>query len=592
MELLEKKLNQYQLSSFLGLFFLGLVLLASFLAIAGLFYIWIIAVYITIGIIISTHFFLKNKSEFKIERMLLIVSLISANFIIFFSILTVPTIFSGRDQGSYSEAAIRLSQNHKLEFSTVASSEFFKIYGPGKALNFPGFNYTKDGQLTASFPCGYISWLSVFYSFFGLPGLVIANAVSFFIFLLSFYLLSRCYLKPHYAFLSYLFLITSFVSSWFFKYTLSENLALGIIFFGLYQIAIYLKNYQKIYFFSGFLSFLTLLFIKIEAFAFLAAAIFVTFLVSRKNKKIISFFSDKKIIIFFGAVFSLYLLNIFSGGSYYKTIAKALFHAVSGQGAEIVNSPNLSFEFFYTLKVLSDYALLGFIVLGICGFSYLLFQKKYSETVPFAILLPTFFYLLQPSISDDHPWMLRRFVFSVIPISIIYSVLFFDRYFKKRYFSYLLSFLLLLSNTAVFALYLTVSENKKMLSQIENISYSFKNNDLVLIDQMATGDGFSMMTGPMSFLYGKQTAYFINPEDVEKIDASKFNKIYFIIPDISLDFYEKSGLIKKLAPVKKYVIETSRLDVKIGKKDILYSEPVELPIEKNVAVYGKIYVLK
>jgi len=132
-----------------------------------------------------------------------------------------------------------------------------------------------------------------------------------------------------------------------------------------------------------------------------------------------------------------------------------------------------------------------------------------------------------------------------------------------------------------------------MLYQIENISQNFKNTDLILVDQKATGDGFSMMTGPMNFLFEKQAVYFMNPEDIKKIDVSKFNKIYFIIPNDNLELYKKSGLIEKLVPIKKYTIETSRLNTKIEEKKIdLYNQPVELSMEKSVAVYGNIYILK
>lgn len=599
-----------------GLFFISLLLLSIVLALLKLFYLPLIFLYIVLGIAAFAYLALKNKNQFKVSRQLLAILLISFGFILLFSTFTTPTIFSGRDQGSYSEAAIRLSQNHQLEFSTPASQEFFKIYGPGEALNFPGFNYAQDGNLITHFPIGYISWLAIFYSIFGLSGLVIANAVSFFIFLLSFYLLSRHYLKPFPAFSSFFLLLTSFIFSWFFKFTLSENLALAIIFFGLLQFALYLKNDKASYLYSSLLSFFILLFTKIEGMAFLTVIFLLLYLKFRKSKKIISCFKNKKIIAISSALAIVYFWNIWVNLAYYKIFTKGLLHSFFPNA---LADPGESLGFFqnliYTFRILETYALLPYIAIGLISFIYFLKRKSYDFLAPFFIVLPSFIYLLQPSVSADHPWMLRRFVFSVIPVCILYSVIFLDTYFtstpnnqknsltsrpanflvwgfKKKYLFYILCSLLLLSNLMIFIPYLTVSDNKGVLPQIASISQNFAKNDLVLIDQKATGDGFSMMTGPMSFLYNKQVAYFINPSDVNRIGRSRFSHIYFIVPDDNLNLYEKSDLLEKLSPVENYAINTARLDIKTGKKNKLSSQPIDLPIEKNISLRGKIYLLK
>ena len=224
-------LNEYKLFSALGIFILGLEFLAIILSLFGFFYWPILVVYLIVGIVflcichsertpmphrgesknlrsIISSFIINRKAYDYIKQILRLrpstnfaqddkkdttknsnflqlffISLISLLFIIFLSFSTEPTVFSGRDQGSFSEAAVRLSQNHQLEFETLVSQEFFKIYGQGTALNFPGFSYTADGKLITHFSIGYIAWLAVFYSLFGLSGLAIANGVLFFIFL-------------------------------------------------------------------------------------------------------------------------------------------------------------------------------------------------------------------------------------------------------------------------------------------------------------------------------------------------------------------------------------------------------------------------
>ena len=100
---------------------------------------------------------------------------------ILISLFTTPTIFTGRDQGSISEAAAHLAQNHQITFTTSASEEFFRLYGPGKAENFPGFYYTDDGKLSTQFPLPYTAWLAMLYGVFGVTGFVFANALLFYV---------------------------------------------------------------------------------------------------------------------------------------------------------------------------------------------------------------------------------------------------------------------------------------------------------------------------------------------------------------------------------------------------------------------------
>ena len=129
-------------------------------------------------------------------RFVIIVALLYATYI---GVVSEPTLFSGRDQGSIAEAAFRLAHNSELAFATPASDSFFQIYGPGTALNFPGFAYTKEGYLLTQFPLGYTAWLASFVALFGLAGYAIGNALLLFLFLLSLYALLRLFVHPFYA---------------------------------------------------------------------------------------------------------------------------------------------------------------------------------------------------------------------------------------------------------------------------------------------------------------------------------------------------------------------------------------------------------
>jgi hypothetical protein len=260
------------------------------------------------------------------------------------------------------------------------------------------------------------------------------------------------------------------------------------------------------------------------------------------------------------------------------------------------NAPGESMPFLseniYLLRIFVVYALLNYIILGIGGFCYFLKKRNFKLLLPFLVLLPAFFYLINPSITPDHPWMLRRYAFAVVPICILYTIVFLDYFFKRRLVFYLFSLILLFFNLSIFLPYLKVEENSTLLAQVEELSTNFKDSDLILVDQVATGDGWAMMSGPLNVLFRKQAVYFFNPDDLEKIDATKFSNIYFIIPNDNLDFYKKNNLLNRLSPIKDYVIQKKSLEVFAGKKETAYKNSIVFPKYQQNYVYGKIYLLK
>lgn len=575
------ELDKNQLLALGGFFWLGLIFWAIILTLGGVFYKTAIFIYLILGGGSLFYILFLNRKKITLETPTLIVSLAAILLIIFLFISSSPSVFSGRDQGSFSEAAIRLSQNHQLKFSFPAQQEFFKIYGPGKALNFPGFNYTQDGQLITQFPVGYISWLAVFYSFFGLDGLMIANGITFFIFLLSFYLLARLYLKPAPALIAFLFAASSFVFSWFFKLTLSENLAMALIWFGLFQIMEYFKNYKKINLIVSLFAFYLLAFTRIEALAILVMVFIVLYALTRKTTHFKRIFSAKSLLV--AASFILvYFTSLFINKEFYVSFIKGMLGSVSGY--KNAGSLSQTIPALAVLHIWTIYGLTVFLALGIVGVFYFYNKKKTGFLIPFFVLWPTFIYLVHPSVTLDHPWMLRRYIFSVLPLLMFYSACFLYFFFskQKRVF-YFISTLLIIASFSMSLIYFNMPENNRLLPQIENLSQNFQNSDLVLIDQKATGDGWSMMSGPMNFLYQKQAVYFFNPNDLEKVDQKRFDHVYLIIPDGSQALWEP--IIKKFSLKKEYQLENTILGNPGGMSS-------DLPIITSQTIHGGIYLLE
>lgn len=587
------KLNKAQLFIAFALFWVGLGWLGTALAITGSFYVQILAAYIFIGAVTLAFLIFFNLDLIKkISREFIFVCATIILIIILFSIFSSPTVFSGRDQGSLSGAAILLSQNHQLKFSFQAEEEFFQIYGPGKALNFPGFNYILGGRLITQFPLGYIAWLAVFYSLFGLSGLTLANAVLFFLFALAFYFLLRLYLMPLPAFCGSLLFLTSFVSYWFFKFTLSENLALMLAWLGILSFVLFLREEKRFYLLSAALIFGLMAFTRVEALAFLCMAIIILFFKARRRKQRLTDFAGKKIAWTLLGIILIFAVYVVVNSQFFVALIKGAIKPFSDTPESSVLTANFFNSFFYTTRVLGAYYLLNFILFGVAGLIYA-FREKKEITIPFLIILPGFIYLFYPNVSPDHPWMLRRFMFTVVPSGVFYSVILFAFLFRKKiHYTYVFFALFLLLNLSLLIRYFPIVPHQKLLPEIGAISENFSNEDLILVDREATGDGWSMMAGPLNYLFGKQAVYFFNPNDFNRLNVQNYTEVYLIIPDNRLDFYAQDGLLEKFEPVKSYIINNNFLEADASDEGFSIHSPVSLPGEQTARVPLKLYMLR
>ena len=152
-------LSVFELGS---LIWVSTAIFATLLALLGIFYVSIMAIWFIGAIVFSVIQTKRKRIELSpLEKGEKIALAAIAALGILLSIYTTPTIFGGRDEGSFANAAILLAQNHSLSDSSTVVQEFFEVYGPGKALNFPGFFYSTSGALKSQFLPGYTSWIGI-----------------------------------------------------------------------------------------------------------------------------------------------------------------------------------------------------------------------------------------------------------------------------------------------------------------------------------------------------------------------------------------------------------------------------------------------
>jgi hypothetical protein len=190
--------------------------------------------------------------------------------------------------------------------------------------------------------------------------------------------------------------------------------------------------------------------------------------------------------------------------------------------------------------------------------------------------------------------MLRRFAFSIFPALLFYAFIFLFRWDEKQKFiprKILFNFVFfafLISNLTVFWQFFPFSENKNLLEETQKISREFESNDLVLVDRLASGSGWSMLNGPMSFLDGKNAVYFFNPYDFDKIDRKVFSKIYLVVSNENIQTYSEFFSPSEMEFVRNYSLETERIFT-YGNKKVF---PLILPEKQTIKVQGKIFELK
>jgi len=577
-----------------GLCFVVFGWLALTLCLSNMFFSWAIL----LGLFsLSILLVLLGKKLFSLTSIdLKVITLISLCIALFIGYNTIPTLFSGRDQGSLSEASYRLAENHQLTFSNKASQSFFTLYGPGTALNFPGFVYTKQGELLTQFPLAYIAWLASFVSLFGLSGFTIANVLLLFLSLITFYSLLRIFVQRWYAFAGFLLFIGSFLPLWFAKTTLSENLALFLFLFLIRSLVLFLKQGKFISYASTLLAGGLFVFTRIEGFVFLFL-ILCLLLVNQKARTLWKTYPWKSIIlpgiIFIGILLRDFFVNI----PYYKAIGKALIKFLNGIfGTNIITYPTNTSS-LHLESILFSYGLLIIFLIGLFSLIVLARKKYYLALLPAYIALPTFLYLFDPNISPDHPWMLRRYLFSLFP-TLLFSVIVglatlfakthspFEKLSGKRLFfvTTLIASLLILQYPA-WKHSILFSENDTLLKQTLLFSQQFSDTDLILVDREVTGDGFSMITGPAQYLTKKNIVYFFNPYDLTRLDTSSFSHIYLLTPEKNIDRY-REVFGQRMAFSQSVLFSTQRFQLKTSDNSSFFTPlPQKITVETHNSLF-------
>lgn len=461
------------------------------------------------------------------------------------------TLFSGRDQGSISQAALYLSEKHAFHFKTQESSAFFDSYGEGKALHFPGFYYDQQGNLVTQFPHPTIAWYASLLSL-GIPSpfhIIVGNSITLFLSFFSFCLILFHFFKRKTVYIFGSLFLFSFPIWWFSRFSLTENVMLASLWMTLFLFVRFLETPNAKRFFLVFFSCLLLLAVRIEGPVFVLLMGIVLFFLPKtrlffKRKPLTRIFLPATILLGF------FLLTIFTNIPFFTTIAKAIFETLGLRESPELTSATIKNASFFTLwKILFLYGLGVIILSGIFGIFFLIKRKLFLKSPGVLsilfVLSPGLLYLFIPFISPDHPWMLRRFMiatlgFFILLLAYVWNNIPKDTYhFRLKKVLKTLLVLIFLSQTIPFLFFFAIRQDAQLEKQVKAFAKNFTpHNTLLLVDKSATGSGFVMLPSLFTSL-GIPSVYFFNPEDFSKVKFTNFEHVYLLVEKNALTPYGK-----------------------------------------------------
>lgn len=539
----------------------GIILLGLFayaLASLGIFSHFVLSL-ISIPLFLVSFFFLVHflVYESKWARVAFFVSVAVPVFLLFDS---DPFFYSGRDQGAIAEAAILLSQSGDLRTTSLISAIFFEIYGAGKALHFPGFHYTLSGELVTQFPIGTTAFFGTFVTIFGIGGLVIASGFLLCFSLFTLFLLVRALSTEYIALGAFLVGCVSFLPLWAARLPLSENLFLFVFLLLSFMLLQFLEHPNRNRYILILLTGALLSTVRIEGiFSFIAAAALLLFSPAGK-----AFFSKQRSeFLLSSLVLSILFLafNLATNLPLFRSIFGATMdHLVSSPSGGTDQSPA-----FLLWPLFASYGLLLPFAFGLLGTVLLVIRKTWSALIPAFLALPAFLFFFDPNITPDHPWMLRRFLFSLWPALMITFPIALDHLFGHSRASvpsrtaiggfFILIFLL--SLPATYSL-ISFREYDGLTEQTARVASKIRPNDLLLLDREGTGDPYAIPAAPLRLDHDRNAVYFFNPADYEKIPEENFGHIYLLAPERNLKILW-NDLPADLVPVDSFRFSFDRL---------------------------------
>jgi len=537
----QKKEKQLDFEGFFILLASGVVLvgwLALLLMIAQVFF----KPLIVIGIILIAFLTFQYLKSYQSIQGPTKTDFLVVLFVIFFTLFiggfAHESFLSGRDDGEYSNWAYYLAQHGTYRLKDTKTPEDL-ITAP-----------IRPGIARPDLHFGYISWLALHGAFLSIEGIKIGNFLPLVISLLSLYFIGKKIENEKVGIFTILILSTSFVLIWYSRQTVSETYSLTLIWFGILSLLKACQENESNFFVISLLSLGLFLFTRPEG-MWIFAMLFVTipYLYFLRRKK---WLLNKKSLFVLTIIFSFFLYySVVIQPVFFKEIPKGVksfiiapirdIASLVQRTSEVLTEKDVSYvsehPALYILNVLGAYNMLLPILLSILVILRALFskshQKKFFVLIICFLIAPTFIFLFKIALFHDHPWILRVYLYTILPLSCLLAALFLEKFTGK--FKYILLLLVLAVNLLISAPILTFAQfNGIVNSQIKSIAESLPNEAVILCERKALG-----FRAPLRFIFGKRTIFTYENEVNNFINKATALPVYIVAP-------EKGGMLSFL----------------------------------------------
>ena len=576
---------EYQFIIF-SLWFVCISWAANLMAMFSLFYEHILLAALLLITAVAVFFFhTKHSASSGTSRQNALVLIFVILFSIFTSLYFHDTLYGGRDPGIYSTNAIYLSEHHTMLLESSINDLIPSFLSPN--------NYIKmsDGRLLSQFHFGYISWVAIYYSLFGLAGIQFSNLLPLFVGLISIYLIGKELRNSYVGLGAVLTLSATYPLIWFSRQTVTEIFFMAFFWFGVLCCLYIQQRRHNLYYISSLLAFGMLPFIRIEGLILFGFYfLFLLYDFSSKgmwtpnqrttSNKGLDYFSGTEnhdrfhflknkfpVLLWFVFILTsaLLLYYYFFMQTRYLGVIDAVFAHFSGSitssATDTVSLDKTAIRYHFpefVYMALSEYnlqlPLISIFLVFIASILRMDANYKKQLLVIF-FMLPGFLYLLSPFITLDQPWFLRRYVATTIPGAfLLMSLLIHDLSKQKTVYIGLMSLIMILNIYTAYPI-LFFSENQGMITNVGKISNNVDSNDLVLVDRYAAGS--YKLADPFFFVYSKPALWW-DANSLGKLknslNASRFDTVYI--------------LTNEATPLEKYFNPVEL--------ELVYSQPVTL----------------
>ena len=355
---------------------------------------------------------------------------------------------------------------------------------------------------------------------------------------------------------------------WFFRETMSENLAFFLLWTSIAFLLIFFKTKRWIYLIALMLGAWVFSFTRLEG----ALIQFTTFIVFSTILLITKIFPLKKklliILIYFIVIVSFVLIsnpfgnnsNLRANITHVSTLLKKSISPNLITQTGIKNNKNISknikledrFPIFIIL-MLTKYNLVLILFLIFLIIPLITFDKKMDKNNKIylirllIILSPEFYKFINPSVSLDQPWLYRRYVYALLPLGYLSFSILFNKLMSRKFLIFFTAIFFII-NIILSSKIIKLKNNWSMTEKIERLTKNISPKDFVIVENYNILDNYY----PNSYItYQKQTRILFNEVIIKEKWSPKENKYMgfsynklFLLSDKEINNYKDFKLLK------------------------------------------------